>query len=66
MYNNKNKPKLNVRFNFVMTEEDRHLLYLLWRRANKHQPTCLHTVGAVIRKLIREEVARQMIDKEKT
>ena len=49
-----------------MTEEDRHLLYLLWRRANKHQPTCLHTVGAVIRKLIREEVARQMIDKEKT
>ena len=66
MKHSNNKTKLNVRFNFVMTEEDRHLLHLLWKRSNNNQSPCLHTIGAVIRKLIREEVVRQMIENKKT
>jgi hypothetical protein len=57
----KQKQKLSVRFNFVMTEEERHYLFLIWKSQNNHQPPYLKTTGAVLRHLIRQEIARQSI-----
>lgn len=58
----RHKPKLNIRFNFVMTEEERHYLYLIWKKQNGFQQPQLKTIGAVLRNLIRQEIARQSIN----